>query len=563
VSMDPPIKLLPRNAAAFRTGRKASNAVHTVAGNPVSTRLESGVGNCFPGLECDLRNLERRFFPHIVVDISETSIAIVEVDRRAVDHALETDALDSASADTYRHIADDLANGRSWHIKSVQGTFGPLNDLRLEIRALLQDSANESPPDAWTAIRLLTEGTRIELEVQSGNVIKTLAGNRQHYLDDNGALASMFLPGELTQSLCSPWTHDFRDCGCFYWASNHPDIVKPARTEGVNGDPSWNLDVSWLRNDRHVENLPKPADDQSPDEFPHHEINLRWQELHFVLEGREKLDAYAAQRRKATPFSSLQAAESRLRYAAGVELAVMQMYLTAAYSLKQVDTDTELGKDVAAAYRELLRIAIGEMHHLRDVNDVLASIALQEKKPFVPALRVATRLPGESNNWIPQAATPEAMQAFLSIEAPSISVDGLYARILATLELYGKEEQEQTVRSIMAEGEDHFEAFLFIQEWLKPHDPSAYLIPGAIETSSEAHKRLQSVYLEVLQHLYDGYLAGLPAGANNINTARTKMVAAGGIAAAARAVADTGSLVLFAPIADERFKPIDPPTDET
>ena len=33
-------------------------APREVPGNPVMTRPESGIGNCFPGLECDLRNLE-------------------------------------------------------------------------------------------------------------------------------------------------------------------------------------------------------------------------------------------------------------------------------------------------------------------------------------------------------------------------------------------------------------------------------------------------------------------------------------------------------------------------
>ena len=57
----PDEKLVPRN----RTARLAQARA---AGNPVVTELESGVGNCFPGLEVDLRNLERRFFPFLVVD---------------------------------------------------------------------------------------------------------------------------------------------------------------------------------------------------------------------------------------------------------------------------------------------------------------------------------------------------------------------------------------------------------------------------------------------------------------------------------------------------------------
>ena len=44
-------KIFPRNLTA--------RAAHRVAGNPASTRLESGVGNCYPGLEFDHRNLDR------------------------------------------------------------------------------------------------------------------------------------------------------------------------------------------------------------------------------------------------------------------------------------------------------------------------------------------------------------------------------------------------------------------------------------------------------------------------------------------------------------------------
>ena len=58
-------KLLPRNVSALRRGRDPAAATNATAGNPVSSRLESGIGNFFPGLECDMRNLERRFFPFL------------------------------------------------------------------------------------------------------------------------------------------------------------------------------------------------------------------------------------------------------------------------------------------------------------------------------------------------------------------------------------------------------------------------------------------------------------------------------------------------------------------
>ena len=54
-------KLFPRNATA--------RSHHWVIGNPVTTRPESGVDNCFPGLEFDQRNLDKRFFPGLEFEL--------------------------------------------------------------------------------------------------------------------------------------------------------------------------------------------------------------------------------------------------------------------------------------------------------------------------------------------------------------------------------------------------------------------------------------------------------------------------------------------------------------
>ena len=54
----------------------------------------------------------------------------------------------------------------------------------------------------------------------------TLKGWRRDFTDKTtGVFSAAYVAGELTQSLCSPWQHDFRDCACHYWASNHPDVV--------------------------------------------------------------------------------------------------------------------------------------------------------------------------------------------------------------------------------------------------------------------------------------------------------------------------------------------------
>ncbi|MFF3087130.1 hypothetical protein ACFVRB_19065 [Streptomyces nojiriensis] len=53
-------KIFPRNLTA--------RADHVVRGNPAGSRPESGVDNCFPGLEFDQRNLDKCFFPGLTFD---------------------------------------------------------------------------------------------------------------------------------------------------------------------------------------------------------------------------------------------------------------------------------------------------------------------------------------------------------------------------------------------------------------------------------------------------------------------------------------------------------------
>lgn len=53
-------RIAPRNLTARPAAR--------IAGNPDITRPEDAVANCYPGLELDVRNLDRRFFPGLVFE---------------------------------------------------------------------------------------------------------------------------------------------------------------------------------------------------------------------------------------------------------------------------------------------------------------------------------------------------------------------------------------------------------------------------------------------------------------------------------------------------------------
>jgi hypothetical protein len=591
----PSPKLIARNVGAVRRFADPSGVASTVAGNPVSTRLESGIGNCFPGLECDLRNLERRFFPFLEMDPIDNSIFLASVDTDSVARATAAGDLPQSDAAVYASLADNLRAGRSVLVSQLAGTFGLLGSLtlRLALPALgdapavdgdlttVSIGAGRKPPDAWTAVRMLTEGTDVGLAfVNDGDSgILTLTAKRARYLDDNGSLSAAFLPGELSQSLCSPWTHDFRDCGCFYWASNHPDIAQPVLPTGTLPGQPWNAPVAWERRDRTISAVPPPkATEASPAaiELRHYEINNRWQELHFVVGRREITAPFSPTVVQGTAFANRAELLANLNYASGVELAVAQEYLAAAYSLKRDDdpslvANADLRDDVRAARAELMRIAIGEMRHIRAVNDVIRG--LSDPNGFEPALRIASKVPhGNPGSFRPvmaRAATRQAIADFIEIEAQSTGVDGLYNNILATLQFppadaksLVTDEWKQAIRSVIAEGEDHFETFLNIQEWLSSHDETDYLRSQALPpppTGNAADVALQAAYSSLLDNLYAGYKKGRFLGSSEINAARSAMVGSDGIVAKAEAVASQSFLVVFATPADARFAPIDPP----
>ncbi len=557
--MDANRKLHPRNATA--------QAAALVAGNPITTRLESGVGNCFPGLECDIRNLERRFFPHLTVDFVGTFIVIEAVNLESARAA----GISPNELSQYEVIAEDLAapGAPPWIVDALVGDFGPFGRLDLTRENL--GTANH-PADAWTAVRLLPEQQPVTLRLSrfqdSEGPTVTLTGLRVAYFDDRGTLNPVFAVGEMTQSLCSPWTHDFRDCGCFYWASNHPDIAKPQRPFPGEGEPTaaWDRPVPWQRSRKgSITQPPTPPEaDRRGQEMNYYEINQRWQELGIVLDDREQGAIYTPSIFEADPLPNIETLIAHIRYAAGVELGVNLEYLAAAYSLNRSLTGTDLADDIRAAFAELMRVAFGEMKHMRAVNDLLRGLAERGfTQMFTPALQIATELPAGSGNTRSlqfRPLTRETLADFIDIERPSASVDGLYSSILVTLRQTPNMPSSLTsiVEGIIADGTDHYDTFSFIQEWLSRHPESDYLLPlrEADDTVSE-FQALQQGYQQLLNTLYRGYEQGLPPGAADIATARDLMLQTpGGIQGNCEALVAAGFAVTFVTPRDPRFSPI-------
>jgi len=476
----------------------------SATGNPAAATLASGVANCFPGLEFDHRNLDRRFLPGLVVEFADPQVTQPSMGGVVTAVDLSDPALADAAA-SHPGLAGKLAafqaemanDDRSWWIVRIaQG--GVVIDPQ-GIRGLSLDSLG-----TWRVVRSLDPGpVQVVLGrfgedgVSAGEV--TFEGPRRPYLDAGETIDPGYAPGELTQSLCSPWQHDFRDCGCYYWASNHPDIaIEPA---APGDDPALPppLGTGWVNWQR-----ARPTRPNVP-EFGYYEISERYQDLAVVLRDRESADPYRPEAvDHAQPYATMDELVTELRDGlAPLEHALTLEYLYAWSSVRSprdVDalTDAQLAESLplrfranaaqpldgisnraeAIAYlrsrlrrdvtflREQLRTtAISEMRHLGWVNLLLRQLAaLGPGAPYSPALGVATDIPtGTPGATRPAALRPlvhDAVVDFEGAEQPSGGLESRYARVRATLDQSDLPGELFDIASrIVDDGVDHYSAF--------------------------------------------------------------------------------------------------------
>jgi hypothetical protein len=517
-------RIFPRNLTA--------KAAIKIVGNPVTTRLESGVGNCFPGLEFDHRNLDRRFFPGLVFNFGVIPPILADVD--PVDPGLSAASPEDA-AQLSQAVNDAMADLRlgGWTLSSIaQGgrtvdlTNAPnmgdpaqfwrlVRDLRPEKVTIVLTKTPPDPPVAPTP----------PAPPAPAPVTKTLTHYRRRYIDsDTGVIPDVFRPGELTQSLCSPWMHDFRDCACDYWASNHPDIVLGESSFPL-GDNLADLDpqaatrpLDWLRADRKSRVAASPlARANEALQLRHYQINTEWRSLAFVLEGHEIGAVYApGVEQMAAPFASAEELADELTSLCGLEHVVMLEYLYAYYSLRQpAEVTPAHADDLTFVRHELLAVAVSEMRHLRWANQLLWTMAKNGMiAPRPPALTPGLEVP-TAGGVRPRALRPlepDVLADFVAVERPSGTLDGEYARVVATLSRDYPDTMLQLARQIVAEGVEHFARFSEIARLLGSWSvasgaPRPWLRPLKLATKQQASAALDA-YQAVLAHLQRAYQFG-------------------------------------------------------
>jgi hypothetical protein len=206
---------------------------YRAAGNPPSSLPDSAISNCFPGLEFDFRNIWRRLFEGI--ELHEADNYVVKAEGEL--HRLEGHRLVRvAGINTMKQAIGPQMPGGAARVLTTQ--FSPDGAWTMEwsnsMATILHEFAGKKvactftknpaelpvwvpeDPSAETSVELET----LDLAVRPLFAWSDAAQERMAVIDETMAKA-----GELTESLCSPWQNDYRECACYYWAASRPDYV--------------------------------------------------------------------------------------------------------------------------------------------------------------------------------------------------------------------------------------------------------------------------------------------------------------------------------------------------
>lgn len=257
---DPPrAEEAPRTLSAKVTPKNlTAQLFYTAAGNPVSSRPETSVGNCCPGLEFDFRAVWRRIFEGITLREYDSLVVAHDNEDHQLKHrwlmAIEMpDAASSGGVQPLRLI--DRPNV----IRTTNFILGPAaSDPAGAIVLTTSDNPYGVAPLEWSNAlsRLLanwqgktvtcyfSEEQDAEASPNPEDDAKWIARDVKvrNFFEEGTAVISEALAdaGELTQGLCSPWQNDYRECSCYYWASARPDYVNvEPGPDGLSRGDNW------------------------------------------------------------------------------------------------------------------------------------------------------------------------------------------------------------------------------------------------------------------------------------------------------------------------------------
>lgn len=221
-------------------------------GNPPQSHPSTAVGNFYPGLEFNFLNVWKRIFAGL--HLLESSGHVLEIfpeegRGRARDQLAELQALKKdEGAKVYLCGIEYQHNEGSKTVTTIVDLLtyakGPAFDSQpAEPNPELSHAAFMEWGNALAHMHAcIVEPRKVRCHFLYGTTDEEsdttkwekfgpvrLDVRRLIARDDAGETAVISRetsqPGDITESLCSPWQTDYVGCACFYWASNRPDFV--------------------------------------------------------------------------------------------------------------------------------------------------------------------------------------------------------------------------------------------------------------------------------------------------------------------------------------------------
>ena len=258
---------------------------HLSRGNPPSTLPNAAVSNCFPGLEFDFRNIWRRIF--VGIELHEAWPQVVKVDEDSNGEVKRLLNYYLRSVDQ-EQIWVQLIGPKA----EVEGEPKPppgdinLGEDSLEWANALATIVQKAGKDVQCTFALvkngqITDTKQISLRVRPLLELRKINGETEQYLPVISK--EIAKPGEMTQSLCSPWQNDYKECACYYWAASRPDFVNVEEKE--EGGSRTTVGHNWLH--KRDKSTPKYSL-KNIDLVTYEELFRNWEKmLKFIREGKD------------------------------------------------------------------------------------------------------------------------------------------------------------------------------------------------------------------------------------------------------------------------------------
>lgn len=265
----------------FAPKRIASSALHEqlsyrAAGNPPGTLPTTAISNCFPGLELDFRNVWKNLFAGI--EMHEADNLVVGTDQEHEHlrfHRLQKVIIPGPEGNIHQPLVVNV------HGPNARGKDTQFGAQALEWSNALADllaAGGKKVIGEFT-----TDQEDLAVAPDAATIQVTL--EVRNFFEPGSAVIARDLvePGQLTQSLCSPWQNDYRECACYYWAASRPDYVNVEEApDGTSRGENW----MQKRGSGGLQY--QPDDFESAGLLTYEDIFRRWEEvLRFEIAGHD------------------------------------------------------------------------------------------------------------------------------------------------------------------------------------------------------------------------------------------------------------------------------------